>query len=73
MALPFFYTEDLRQDVVQLDEDTSKNVIQVLRMEIGERVLLTDGKGSKAEADIIDDNRKRCVVKIISVDKKKRK
>jgi 16S rRNA (uracil1498-N3)-methyltransferase len=69
MALPFFYTEDLKQDFIQLDEDTSKHVIQVLRMEMGERLLLTDGKGSKAQAEIIDDNRKRCVVRVVSVEK----
>jgi 16S rRNA (uracil1498-N3)-methyltransferase len=73
MALPFFYTQNLQQDFIQLDEDTSKHVIQVLRMEIGERLLLTDGKGSKGEAEIIDDNRKRCVVKIVSIDKEEGK
>ena len=69
MALPFFYTEDLKQHLIQLNEDTSKHVIQVLRMQIGEKLLLTDGKGSKAEAEIVDDNRKRCVVKVVSVEK----
>lgn len=73
MALPFFYTEDLKQDLIQLDEDTSKHVIQVLRMKVGEKLLLTDGKGSKAAAEIIDDNRKRCVVKVISMKKEEEK
>jgi 16S rRNA (uracil1498-N3)-methyltransferase len=67
MALPFFYKEDISGDTILLDEDTSKHVIQVLRMQKGERMLLTDGKGSKAEVDIIDDNRKRCLVKPLSI------
>lgn len=49
-----------------LDEDTSKHVVNVLRMKKGEEVLLTNGKGKKAKAAIIDDNRKRCEVKISS-------
>lgn len=69
MALPYFFVEALNQKTIQLDEDTSKHMIGVLRMEKGEEVLLTDGKGSKAKAAIIDDNRKRCIVEIRSVDK----
>lgn len=73
MALPFFYTGDLKQDFIQLDEDTSKHVILVLRMKKGEKLLLTDGKGSRAEAEINDDNRKRCVVKVMSIETKEEK
>ena len=65
MALPFFYVESLQPSIV-LDEDTSKHVVQVLRMQIGEKLLLTDGLGKRAEAEIVDDNRKRCAVKVIS-------
>ena len=64
MALPFFYVENLENDLVVLDEDTSKHVVQVLRMQKGEPILLTDGKGKKAEARIADDNRKKCSVKV---------
>lgn len=69
MALPYFFVEELGEKTIQLDEDTSKHAIGVLRMERGEEVLLTDGKGSKARAAIADDNRKRCVVEIVSVEK----
>ena len=73
MALPFFYTLGILQNEIQLDEDTSKHVIQVLRMQKGDKLLLTDGKGSKAEAEIMDDNRKRCTVKVVSVTKEEEK
>jgi 16S rRNA (uracil1498-N3)-methyltransferase len=65
MALPFFYAEDIKTTSIQfvLNEDTSKHVVQVLRMQIGEEMQLTDGKGNLYTAEIIDDNRKRCVVK----------
>jgi 16S rRNA (uracil1498-N3)-methyltransferase len=73
MASPFFYVENLESSSLVLDEDTSKHVVQVLRMEKGEKVLLTDGKGKKAEAEIVDDNRKRCGVMITSVQTEKEK
>ena len=68
MALPYFFVESLQEKKIQLDEDTSKHMIGVLRMKSGEEVLLTDGKGSKAKAAIVDDNRKRCVVQVSSVE-----
>lgn len=64
MALPFFYNAAIAADTLVLDEDTSKHVTGVLRMKVGEEILLTDGKGTKATAVITDDHRKRCTVKI---------
>ncbi len=67
MALPFFYKEDLitsTTDVV-LDEDTSKHIVQVLRMQNGEQLQLTNGKGDLFTAEITENNRKKCAVKIL--------
>jgi len=67
MPLPFFYKEDLvasSTDIV-LDEDTSKHIVQVLRMQNGEQLQLTNGKGDLFTATITDDNRKKCVVNIV--------
>jgi 16S rRNA (uracil1498-N3)-methyltransferase len=68
MNLPFFFVEDLTNKQIILDEDTSKHMINVLRMQEGDEVLLTDGKGKRANASIIDDNRKKCVVEISSIE-----
>jgi 16S rRNA (uracil1498-N3)-methyltransferase len=69
MALPFFYTDVLAITATQfvLNEETSKHVVQVLRKQNGEHLWLTDGKGNLFTAEIIDDNRKKCEVKILSV------
>jgi 16S rRNA (uracil1498-N3)-methyltransferase len=67
MALPFFYTPQLHASPVVLDEATSKHIAGVLRMKVGEAVLLTNGNGTKAEAVIVDDNRKRCTVHVTAV------
>lgn len=67
MTLPFFYKEDIAvtaTDVV-LDEATSKHVVQVLRMQNGEPLQLTDGKGNLFTCQITDNNRKRCAVTVL--------
>ena len=67
MTLPFFYKEDLiaSSTDVMLDEATSKHVVQVLRMQNGEQLQLTNGKGILFTAEITDNNRKSCTVLII--------
>jgi 16S rRNA (uracil1498-N3)-methyltransferase len=68
MNLPFFFVKELNDKQILLVEDTSKHIINVLRMQKGEEILLTDGKGKKAKAIIVDDNRKKCVVEILSIE-----
>jgi 16S rRNA (uracil1498-N3)-methyltransferase len=63
--LPYFFVENISGKEIQLDEDTSKHMISVLRMQRGEKLLLTDGKGKVAECIVADDNRKRTVVSIV--------
>lgn len=74
MSLPFFYKEDIitsSTDVV-LDEATSKHIVQVLRMQNGEQLQLTNGKGILFTAEITDDNRKKCAVKVIQTNNEQR-
>ncbi|HMK03490.1 MAG TPA: 16S rRNA (uracil(1498)-N(3))-methyltransferase [Ferruginibacter sp.] len=74
MAFPFFYKEDIEASMVHvvLDEDTSKHMVQVLRMQNGEQLQLTNGKGDLFTAEITDNNRKKCVVKIIKTSSEQR-
>lgn len=67
MTLPFFYKKDIQPEdtMVMLDEDTSKHVVQVLRMENGEKIRLTDGKGNLYTCEITDNHRKKCSVTVI--------
>ncbi|HEX5025133.1 MAG TPA: RsmE family RNA methyltransferase [Agriterribacter sp.] len=66
MALPFFYTERTGQPgtTVTLEESTSKHISQVLRMKIGEKIHITDGKGNKLTAAIHNYQKKDCIVAI---------
>src|SRR6187401_141778 len=65
MALPFFYIADHNssQKEIVLDEDTSRHVVQVLRMKEGEKLNLTDGKGSLITGEVIDAHKKHSSVK----------
>lgn len=66
MALPLFFIADTVHDnQVVLNEDTSRHVAQVLRMQNGALIQLTDGKGMLLDAEITEAHKKRTIVKII--------
>ncbi len=67
MKPPFFYISeyDDAQKQIVLNEETSKHVVQVLRMKVGEPLNLTDGKGSLLTCEITDNNKKHCTVSVI--------
>jgi 16S rRNA (uracil1498-N3)-methyltransferase len=66
MPDPYFYFASLAKQVDEfvLDENSSRHIVQVLRMKPGETLRLTDGKGLSALATIRDASKKRCVVNI---------
>ena len=59
-----FYTPGIDGSTYTLPEEESKHAVRVLRLGIGDRISLIDGKGGWYEAEISDDNPKRCSVKI---------
>ena len=64
--LPDFYIPDFdpaRAEIV-LDEDNSRHIVQVLRMQPGEPLQLTDGKGALLTALVLDAHKKKCRVRI---------
>lgn len=69
MALPFFYIDvfDATASLITLNEETSKHVVQVLRMQAGEPLHLTDGKGHLITAFITEAHKKHCIVKLEGV------
>ena len=66
MPLPIFFIGSIAplHESLALNEDTSKHVVQVLRMKEGELLQLTDGKGNLVTAQITDAHKKRASVKI---------
>jgi 16S rRNA (uracil1498-N3)-methyltransferase len=64
--LPFFYISDFDADQPEifLNEDNSRHIVQVLRMQPGEPLQITDGKGALLTALILDAHKKKCRVRI---------
>jgi 16S rRNA (uracil1498-N3)-methyltransferase len=65
LELPFFHINEYNSEKeIALDEDTSRHVVQVLRMKQGALLNLTDGRGNLLTASITDDHKKHCTVAI---------
>jgi 16S rRNA (uracil1498-N3)-methyltransferase len=66
MASPYFYFAHLASmaEEFALNENSSRHIVQVLRMQSGESLRLTDGKGLLVEAVIEEANKKKCGVRI---------
>src|SRR5689334_19587233 len=69
MSVPYFFVDELPSSVreIELDEDTSRHIIQVLRMKEGENVRLTDGKGNVGSAVVATAHKKHAGVQIMSI------
>lgn len=59
-----FYTPDI-QILSELPEEEASHAIRVLRLQLGDEVMLTDGKGNFYRAEISNANHKRCLLNII--------
>jgi 16S rRNA (uracil1498-N3)-methyltransferase len=70
MALAqFYYKGELKAGgEIWLDEDTVRHVLQVLRMQAGERIQLTNGEGFAGICVISKAEKKKCSVVIEEVD-----
>jgi len=67
MQLPIFYEENLPEsDLFMLSEDSSRHIVQVLRMGEGEQLMITNGKGQTLTAGIVKADKKKTEVKIKS-------
>jgi 16S rRNA (uracil1498-N3)-methyltransferase len=72
MASPYFYFANLAAmpEGFALNENSSRHIIQVLRMHAGEDLRLTDGRGLSVLAKISEANKKKCLVQITEKQKK---
>ncbi len=66
MQSPFFFLGNIPQgDHLVLDETSSHHLSRVLRMEKGEKIILTDGKGDLLEAEIKLPHKSKSEVQIL--------
>lgn len=64
MQLFLEYQYKLEDEQLILCEETSKHLVQVLRMQNGDQFELTNGSGVHGIASIIDNHKKHCTVSI---------
>lgn len=68
--VPVFFTDQSLEEKANLilDDATSRHIVQVLRMQIGEHVALTNGKGMRADVTIADHDKRKCEVYVEKVE-----
>ncbi len=65
MQLPFFYEENIAEGAhIILSEDSSRHIVQVLRMKEGDKIQITNGKGSLLTAKISLAHKKKAEVTV---------
>jgi len=64
--VPFFYLPEIPPGTqnLLLPEDTARHIAQVLRMAVGEEILLTDGRGHLAACTLTEVAKKRVYVRV---------
>lgn len=60
-----YFLENLEQDLISMGVEESKHLTKVLRKQIGDQLIFTDGKGTIAKAEIIDISKHECRVQIV--------
>lgn len=61
-----FYQPGLRQGIHTLDETEAHHAIKVLRLEVGDHILVTDGLGAFAEARVSHIDKRQCRFEIVN-------
>lgn len=66
MTHPFFVVgaDELQCDTIELTGDEGRHAVVVRRTRVGERVLLTDGKGAGAECAVVSVSRAALVAEV---------
>lgn len=59
-----FITDNVASDIVTLPAEESKHCVRVLRMRRGDSLLVTDGCGTVAEAQVLEPDAAGCVVEL---------
>lgn len=62
----WFYQPEIKGKTFFLTESESKHCIRVLRLQIGQMVYVTNGKGTLLECKILDENPKKTVLEIVN-------
>lgn len=73
MSMPFFFQENIARDeaIITFNKESSKHVVTVLRMQVGDQLRVTDGKGNWILGAISDNHKRKCTVTILDAGSEK--
>lgn len=60
-----FHCPDLAPALIELPEEEAHHAVNVLRLSVGNTIGLLDGKGTFAEAEVVEATRKKCSARIL--------
>lgn len=63
-----FYVPEIESTTIQLSEQEAKHAIKALRLKSGDYLLLSNGKGKLAKAQIVNDHIKNTILQIEKID-----
>lgn len=66
--MQFFYHPDLGQNMFELPAEEAKHCVKALRKKAGDTIMVTDGEGRLATAQLIDASPSHCVVQILNIE-----
>jgi 16S rRNA (uracil1498-N3)-methyltransferase len=64
--MQLFYAPDIIPPVYTLDEEESRHAVKVLRLGVGGRLHLVDGRGTLYEAEVATASPRGCEVRVVS-------
>jgi len=67
-----FHQPELQSDLLELSEEETRHAVRVLRLSVGDKIDVTDGKGIRVKAEIIEISKKNCTFRILTKVKEER-
>jgi 16S rRNA (uracil1498-N3)-methyltransferase len=64
--MQLFYQANITDAVFKLNEDTARHIAQVLRMQVGEQIMLSDALGKQSIVQITEVGKKNVVVQVLN-------
>lgn len=60
-----FYQPELQNGLLELSEDETRHAVRVLRLNAGDKIEVSDGKGVSAKAEITEISKRSCSFQIL--------
>ncbi len=65
-GMQLFYDPNISGVQYELGPEESRHIVQVLRKKVGDELMVTDGKGFRYHAEIVEAGKRSCLLKVNS-------